>query len=159
MIGSMGYRAPEFLVGLSIDFQCDIWSAAATLCELLTGKILYKGVNDNQMLLLQMELCGNFPKKLVKRAAFREEHFNDDGVFLERRVDPLSKVELRVPRADLSTPIKSFEKDVLRNVAKSRRKKRAEFANLLVQMFTMDPSKRPGVKECMKHAFFHSPAR
>mmetsp|Transcript_6453 Transcript_6453/g.12140 ORF Transcript_6453/g.12140 Transcript_6453/m.12140 type:complete len:594 (-) Transcript_6453:140-1921(-) len=159
LIGSMGYRAPEILAGISLDFPCDIWSAGATLCELLTGKILYKGTNDNQMLLLQMELCGNFPKKLVKRAAFREKHFGSDGVFLETKVDPLSKVELRVPRPDLNTPIKSFEKDVLRHVAKAKRKKRAEFANLLAQMFIMDPSKRPNVKECMKHSFFHSSAQ
>lgn len=35
------YRAPEIILGFRYDSQIDVWSAAATVFELATGKILF----------------------------------------------------------------------------------------------------------------------
>ena len=55
------YRAPEIILGLPYDYAIDIWSAGCTLFELYTGKILFPGRSNNQMLRLMMECRGRFP--------------------------------------------------------------------------------------------------
>eukprot|EP00954_Amorphochlora_amoebiformis_P001231 95126-Amorphochlora_amoeboformis.AAC.1 len=86
------YRAPEIILGLKYDEQSDIWSVATVLYELYTGKILYPGKSNNDMLRYQMELNGNFPKRLIKKGKFKGQHFDSDQVYLQVKVDPLSKL-------------------------------------------------------------------
>eukprot|EP00468_Gymnochlora_sp_CCMP2014_P005071 CAMPEP_0167753648 /NCGR_PEP_ID=MMETSP0110_2-20121227/7832_1 /TAXON_ID=629695 /ORGANISM="Gymnochlora sp., Strain CCMP2014" /LENGTH=686 /DNA_ID=CAMNT_0007639441 /DNA_START=110 /DNA_END=2167 /DNA_ORIENTATION=+ len=104
------YRAPEIMLGVLYDEQSDIWSVGCVLYELYTGKILYPGKTNNDMLRYQMELSGNFPKRLIKKGKFKERHFDSDQVYLQVKVDPLSKLELKQPRKDLMTPTKNFHK-------------------------------------------------
>merc|ERR1712224_23023 len=49
------YRAPEVILGHAYDTQIDMWSAGCTLYELATGKILFQGKSDNDMLRLMIE--------------------------------------------------------------------------------------------------------
>lgn len=49
--------------------------------ELYTGKILFPGRSNNQMLLLMMELKGRFNGKMIKRAKFGDVYFDDMGAF------------------------------------------------------------------------------
>ncbi|KKF92380.1 Serine/threonine-protein kinase prp4 [Ceratocystis platani] len=44
------YRAPEIILGIPYDYAVDMWSIGCTLYELYTGKILFTGDNNNQML-------------------------------------------------------------------------------------------------------------
>ena len=46
--------------------------------ELFTSKILFPGKSNNEMLRCFMDLKGPFPKKMVKRGAFHEKHFESD---------------------------------------------------------------------------------
>jgi len=150
------YRAPEIMIGLLYDEQSDIWSVGTVLYELYTGKVLYKGSTNNDMLRYHMEYNGNFPKRLIKRAKFKDQHFNEDQVFLQRKVDPLSKLELKVPRRDLLTPIKNFHKALRansKNLDDNGKKKLVQLADLLTKMFNMDPSRRLRVEECLHHPF------
>lgn len=48
------------------------------LYELFTGKILFPGKTNNEMLKLMMDVKGSFPKKMLKKAAFADKHFDDD---------------------------------------------------------------------------------
>ena len=92
------YRAPEiskfrftrsldvteqtFLVlGVPYDPALDIWSIGCTLFELYTGKILFPGRSNNQMLLLMMELKGRFNAKMIKKAKFGDVYFDEMGSF------------------------------------------------------------------------------
>lgn len=45
--------------------------------ELFTGKILFPGHTNNEMLKLMMDVKGPFNKKLLKKAAFADQHFMD----------------------------------------------------------------------------------
>jgi serine/threonine protein kinase len=45
----------------------DMWSIGCCLFELYTGKILFPGNSNNEMLKLMMELKGPFPKKMLKK--------------------------------------------------------------------------------------------
>lgn len=44
------YRAPEVIIGYPYDTQLDVWSTACTLYEFYTGKFLFTGINNNDML-------------------------------------------------------------------------------------------------------------
>eukprot|EP00056_Hartaetosiga_gracilis_P013709 m.229714 g.229714 ORF g.229714 m.229714 type:complete len:103 (+) comp13886_c0_seq3:268-576(+) len=43
-------RAPEIMMGLKYSYPLDLWSVACTLYEIWTGKMLFKGKDNNEML-------------------------------------------------------------------------------------------------------------
>lgn len=44
----------------------DMWSIGCVVYELFTGRILFPGKTNNEMLKLMMDAKGPFPKKMVK---------------------------------------------------------------------------------------------
>jgi hypothetical protein len=89
------YRAPEVTLGLQPGYEMDMWSAACCLFELYTGKILFQGGSNNQMIKLYMEVKGPFPKKLIRRAQFAVDHFADDcETFLYRTKDVVTGMDI-----------------------------------------------------------------
>ena len=85
------YRSPEIIIGMAYDYNLDTWSVATCLYELYTGKIMFPGHTNNQMLKYFMELKGPLPKKMFKKGLFWDKHFEDDGTFGSLEEDPVSK--------------------------------------------------------------------
>ncbi len=54
------------------DHALDIWSVGSVIYELFTGKILFPGKTNNEMLKLIMDVKGPFPKKMLKKGAFTD---------------------------------------------------------------------------------------
>lgn len=79
------------VIGLSYEHAIDVWSAACTLYELFTGKILFPGRSNNQMLKHIMEVKGKFPNRLIRKGAFGAQHFDEDNNFISAEVDRISK--------------------------------------------------------------------
>ena len=75
------------VMGHPYDPAIDIWSIGCTLYELYTGKILFPGRSNNQMLLHMMELKGRFNTKMIKRAKFGDMYFDELGAFLSVEQD------------------------------------------------------------------------
>lgn len=71
----------DLVLGVPYDPSLDIWSIGCTLYELYTGKILFPGRSNNQMLLLMMELKGRFNSKMIKKAKFGDVYFDEMGGF------------------------------------------------------------------------------
>ncbi|KAG8708085.1 U4/U6 small nuclear ribonucleoprotein prp4 [Ceratobasidium sp. 394] len=89
------YRAPEIILGLPYDAAIDIWSIGCTLYELFTGKILFPGRTNNQMLLYMMELKGRFNTKMIRKAKFGSTHFDEGtGVFLSVERDKITGADV-----------------------------------------------------------------
>merc|ERR1712079_948509 len=84
------YRAPEIMLGLLYDTQIDIWSIGATVFELATGRILFTGKTNNQMLKQFIDVCTGFPKKMAMEGEFSKRHFNSDGDFLHKDPDSIT---------------------------------------------------------------------
>lgn len=90
------YRAPEIILGMPYDYSVDMWSIGCTLYELYTGKILFTGDSNNQMLKAIMEIRGRFTPKLFKRGQLSSMHFDDLGNFFSvERDKALGKVRCR----------------------------------------------------------------
>ncbi|UNI23923.1 Non-specific serine/threonine protein kinase [Purpureocillium takamizusanense] len=84
------YRAPEVILGMDYDYAIDVWSIGCTLFELFTGKILFPGENNNQMLKLMMELRGRMYPKYYKRGQMWPHHFDDRDNFVSVTRDKLT---------------------------------------------------------------------
>ncbi|TDH67619.1 hypothetical protein CCR75_006026 [Bremia lactucae] len=154
------YRAPEIILGLAYDKAVDMWSVGCCLYEMFTGKVLFPGSTNNEMLKFFMEVQGKIPNKLIKkhRQTYLEQfamepHFTEDLKFCSRESDRVTgKPLLRFMGTikitnDLASSLmnaKSLMDD---------RKRILELSNLLSRMITLDPSKRISVKDALAHPF------
>jgi len=87
---SRWYRAPEIMLGLPYSYEIDMWSLGCTLFEIATGKVLFSGKSNNEMLYLIMEVSGPVPKKMIKKGAFAAENFDENGNFKRYMKDKIS---------------------------------------------------------------------
>lgn len=85
------YRAPEIMLGCPYDMAVDMWSAACTIFELYTGKILFSGRDNNEMLKVILQTKGKFNNKMLKRGEFSAQYFDHQNNFLSTEIDPVTK--------------------------------------------------------------------
>lgn len=85
------YRAPEIILGMTYDYGIDMWSAACTIYELYTGKIMFSGKSNNQMLKFFMDVKGKFPNKVIRKGAFKDQHFDGNYNFLYHEIDKITE--------------------------------------------------------------------
>lgn len=149
------YRAPEIMLGLNYDYGIDIWSVGCTLYELFTGKILFPGRNNNQMLKHIMELKGRFPNKLLRKAQFTTEHFDGDYAFLSHEIDKVSKNEI-VKKITFIKPVRDIKSRIMAaSTSDSDEENRLvqAFVDLLDKCLILGPDKRLTPKEALSHPF------
>ena len=117
------YRAPEIskypgphvadptnllqiiVLGMPYDFAIDVWSIGCTLYELYTGKILFTGRTNNQMLRSMMECRGKFSHKLLRKGQFTNLHFDD---MLNFRSVEKDKITGRVGLSSITLTMSNF---------------------------------------------------
>ena len=85
------YRAPEIILGQGFGYGMDMWALGCTLYELYTGKILFTGGNNNQMLKLHLNLKGKPSKQFLKKGLFHTKHFDFDMNFKHFELDTVTK--------------------------------------------------------------------
>ncbi|KAI0404378.1 kinase-like domain-containing protein [Xylaria palmicola] len=152
------YRAPEIILGMPYDYAIDMWSIGCTLYELYTGKILFAGDSNNQMLKAIIEIRGKFSAKLYKRGELYRLHFDEVGSFISIEQDKaLGKTNVRTlaivkPTRDLRTRLTAASGGM--NDVESRDLN--NFIDLLERCLALNPDKRITPSEALKHPFFLS---
>lgn len=75
----------------------DMWAIGCVVYELFTGKILFNGRTNNEMLRRMMDVKGPFPKKMLRKGAFTAKHFDDDPSMSFRcyEDDPVTRQPVR----------------------------------------------------------------
>lgn len=149
------YRAPEIMMGLPYDFGVDLWSLATTVYELYTGRIMFAGKSNNQMLKFMMDLKGPFPNKLIRRAQFKEQHFDPQTCsFLYHEVDKVTQREkLTVISSIKTTRNLMSELTGVQKLDQSLYRKVHQLRDLLDSMLTLDTTKRIVVNDALHHPF------
>ena len=154
------YRAPEIILGLPYDFAIDTWSVGCTLYELFTGKILFTGRNNNQMLRSIIECRGKFSHKTLRKAEFAAVHFDDLLNFRSVEKDRISgKDVVRMytfsgkPTRDLRSRIMVGSGGGGSNKAEQETRDMALFVDLLDRCLALNAEKRISPAEALKHPF------
>ena len=155
------YRAPEIILGLPYDFAIDMWSVGCTLFELYTGKILFTGRSNNQMLRAIMECRGKFSHKLLRKGEFTGLHFDDLLNFRSSEKDRISgKDTVRIlnfakPTRDLRTRLMAN----VRGIGVMEVKELNLFVDLLDRCLNLNSEKRCTPNEALKHPFIMRTAK
>lgn len=149
------YRAPEIIIGMNYDYGIDMWSVACTLYELYTGKILFPGKTNNEMLKLMQEIKGRVPNRIARKGAFKEKHFDPTFNFLYHEVDKVTQKEKTTVITN-TQPCREFLSmlvGVQRKMPEAQNKKVKQLRDLLDSMLTLDPGRRISINDALKHAF------
>ncbi|CAG9466171.1 unnamed protein product [Pedinophyceae sp. YPF-701] len=153
------YRAPEVILGLPYSHAMDMWALGCVLFELYTGSILFPGRSNNDMLRCFMDLRGAFPKKMLRRAAFRAMHFEGEPhmSFRHQEVDKVTgKEAVRV--IGNPTPSKTIAGLLGQPSDRATQKQVELLADLLDKMTCLDPDRRISVREALQHPFVQGDA-
>eukprot|EP00916_Digyalum_oweni_P013814 GHVL01022624.1.p1 GENE.GHVL01022624.1~~GHVL01022624.1.p1 ORF type:complete len:677 (-),score=100.16 GHVL01022624.1:1373-3403(-) len=151
------YRAPEVILGCKYDSQIDVWAAGCTIFELITGKVLFQGRSNNEMLKIMMEVKGKFAHKMIRAGILAKQHFNDNLDFMYVSQDNYTKKEITKPLHDLKQT-KNIESMLLSSVkltsgagnaaAKNKLKQMADF---IEKCLALDPTKRITPDQSLQH--------
>ena len=148
------------------DFAIDMWSIGCTLFEMYTGKILFTGRNNNQMLKSIMECRGKFSLKMLKKAEFGAVHFDDVSLnfrSLERDKVTGRDVTKMIPFVRPTRDLKSRLIAATTGSGAGSKKVIPEgdlkevnlFADLLDRCLNLNPERRLTPAEALKHPFIH----
>ncbi|PYI13792.1 kinase-like protein [Aspergillus violaceofuscus CBS 115571] len=154
------YRAPEIILGIPYDHAIDVWSIGCTLFEIATGKILFTGRNNNQMLRSIMECRGKYPPKLLRRGSLTHLHFDEMLNFHSQEEDKVTGrpvvrvVDFKKPTRDLRTRLMGKG---TRGMTESETKELTLFLDLLERCLNLNPEKRCTPTEALRHPFISRP--
>lgn len=148
------YRAPEIILGLKYDFAIDLWSLGTTIFELFTGKIMFPGHSNNEMLKYFMEIKGKIPNKLIRKGTFRAQHFDDSCNFLSHETDKITQKDkiTVMPNINKSRSL-SHEIRGGERLSPEINMKVTHLVDFLEKIHVVDPQKRPSISECLSHPF------
>ena len=166
------------VIGAKYDFGLDMWAVGCTLYELYTGKMLFPGKSNNEMLKLMMQLKGKMPNKLIRRGMFRETHFDSNFAFRYTEVDKVTEKVREIsifkeqktasfsslclsPQQEKVTIMSSVPVtfDLLaalvgeQSLDDAHMRKVHQFKDFLEKCLALDPMKRLSINQALTHPF------
>jgi serine/threonine-protein kinase PRP4 len=173
------YRAPEIILGMDIGYPVDMWAVGCTMYELWTGKILFTGRSNNQMIKAFMDCLGWPSEKLLRKGLTKNitDNFEQGPPlkFISREVDQLNNVSLpthskgaandRQPYVRKIEQQKKINRDMKTRVHDAARNittggptigELNDLADLLSATLHMNVEKRVTPREATQHRFFVS---
>uniref|UniRef100_A0A3P9DHE1 Protein kinase domain-containing protein n=1 Tax=Maylandia zebra TaxID=106582 RepID=A0A3P9DHE1_9CICH len=136
-VGTIGYCAPEVMLGIPYHEAIDMWSLGLVAVELATGVPLYPGEDDYDVLKFIIETQGQLPDHLLESEQFQyETHYRSK----ETRYIKLKCLD------DLEKLLK---------VRRGPENGQTLFVRLIKEMLALDANLRITPSEVLKHPFFH----
>lgn len=155
------YRAPEVILGMPYDYSVDVWSIGCTLYELYTGKVLFAGDSNNQMLKAIMEVRGRISPKLYKRGQLSGQHWNEAGQFRSVEYDKILGTTT-VRTLSIIKPIRDLRSRLTAAYEGTTDAELVDFnafVDLLEGCLTLNPEKRIKAADALKHPLFTNKRR
>mmetsp|Transcript_80003 Transcript_80003/g.226494 ORF Transcript_80003/g.226494 Transcript_80003/m.226494 type:complete len:634 (-) Transcript_80003:108-2009(-) len=157
------YRAPEIVLGKEYTAAVDVFAMGSTLYELFTGKILFPGRTNNDMMRLYMEVKGKLPHKMIKSGQLWKQHFDENLDFKYQDTNKATRKKITRVITDLSQK-RAILDMVMQRVGPEKQKstdpedmlyvrKAKQFADLMNQMTALDPDKRVTPQDALQHPF------
>jgi serine/threonine-protein kinase PRP4 len=158
------YRAPEIILGMEIGYPCDMWAVACTVYELWTGKILFPGRSNNQMIKAFMDCLGWPSEKLLKKGLVNNILDNFELgpplKFISREIDQNGQHSVRKieQQKKISRDMKTRVHDAARGITTQGPSvtELNDLSELLSACLHMNVEKRMTPKEALVHKFFVS---
>ncbi|KAJ8668712.1 hypothetical protein QAD02_010375 [Eretmocerus hayati] len=147
------YRAPEIILGIPYDYGLDMWSVGCTIYELYTGKIMFSGKTNNQMLKFFMDLKGKMPNKLIRKGQFKDQHFDSNCNFLYHEVDRVTEREKVVVMSTLPATRDLGAELGTSSLPAEQARKVGQLKDLLERTLMLDAAKRITVNHALTHPF------
>ncbi|OQO01427.1 hypothetical protein B0A48_12982 [Cryoendolithus antarcticus] len=154
------YRAPEVILGIPFDYAIDMWSIGCTLFELYTGRILFAGSDNNQMLRSIQECRGKFPKRMLLRSTLGDKHFvggDPDFIFVSQERDKITgKTNMRQMNFIKTGSGKDLRARLTANakgMSAADLKELYAFVDLLEKCLQLDPTRRVSANDALRHHF------
>ena len=130
-IQSRFYRAPEVLIGVPYGPPMDVWSTALIIIELLIGKPIFPGDNEDEQLAMISQLLGDPPIKMVLKGKRKDDFFDIDG-----HLDSEYTQKYKSGSMDLQTVLQTNDKYIV---------------DFLMKCLTWDPNVRMTAQQAMQH--------
>ena len=154
------YRAPEVILGMPFDYAIDMWSIGCTLYELYTGRILFAGGDNNQMLRVIQECRGKFPKRVIIRSTLADKHFiggDPEYVFVSQERDKITgNTTMKQLNFNKTTPGRDLRARLTANtrtMSPAELKEVHHFIDLLEKCLQLDPARRITPNDALRHPF------
>jgi serine/threonine-protein kinase PRP4 len=152
-LASRWYRSPEVILGLPYDFATDMFGLGCLLYEIATGRVLFQGSSNNEMVKMFQEAKGRFPKKMLSRGLFASKHFDSNIRFLHRVTDEATKQNY-VRELIFTNPTRNLKAEILEAYKDEPDQAQVlQLHDLLEQMIVLDPKKRITCEEAIRHPF------
>ncbi|CAF1000741.1 unnamed protein product [Rotaria sordida] len=148
------YRAPEIILGMQYDFSIDLWSVAVTIYELYTGRVMFPGKSNNEMIKLMMDLKGKIPNRIIRKGMIKDKHFDRDCNFLYHEIDKVTERD-KVTTVTNINPCRDLLSLLIghQRLPEDQMKKVLQLRDLLDKILMFDPQKRFNIKQAFEHPF------
>jgi serine/threonine protein kinase len=140
-IQTRNFRAPEVILNYTWTENCDIWSVACTVFELLTGELLFKPIEEhcnldaNHLFLIE-KFVGKIPKEIIIKSKRGKILYDPNRQWHLRHIDTIQPLSLEKRLKDQHL----FDSDNAKQIS-----------DFLLLLLNPDMSKRVGCADCLKH--------
>lgn len=159
-VQSRYYRAPEVLLGIPYSTSIDMWSLACVAAEIFLGIPLFPGQSEAHLLVLIVEMLGQFPPNIIQMSS-HQNYFENGILKNEEQLCQIMNSKVadlqRYFSYDALDEIIMYYERGLGRTAKAMRieqEKRSKFIDLLKRMLELDPALRITPSAALQHPFF-----
>uniref|UniRef100_A0A3P9DJR4 Protein kinase domain-containing protein n=1 Tax=Maylandia zebra TaxID=106582 RepID=A0A3P9DJR4_9CICH len=135
-VGTVGYKAPEVMIGSLFNEAIDMWSLGLVAVELATGYPFYPGRDDYDVLKFIIQTQGQPPDHTERQFQDETDYQSNDTRSIKLKcLDDLG---------------------LLLSIMWGREKIQNVFVSLIKEMLALDPNQRITPSEVLHHPFFSS---